>query len=206
MKAAKILLSALILIVGVFALMPVRQPPDQILTGLVVALAAVSLALQLIEGPCSSAVSAKPDAVEAAKPVTAAPAPRAEAEVISLLAALQEKGRFVDFLMDNITAYDDRQVGAAARVVHQGCREVVDNHFSLEPVDTSGEGSTITVPENFAAGEYRLTGNLSGSAPFRGILTHQGWKTASVKLPRLLDESTEAGRLPVIAPAEVEVK
>src|SRR5690242_15152763 len=60
---------------------------------------------------------------------TAAPSPlpvpaasnQAEAEIVSLVAILQDRGRLVDFLMEDITSYDDAQVGAAARVVHEGC-------------------------------------------------------------------------------------
>ena len=45
---------------------------------------------------------------------------------------LQEKGRLVDFLMDDINAYSDAQVGAAARVVHAGCRGVLQDHFAIK--------------------------------------------------------------------------
>src|SRR5664279_3261956 len=54
-------------------------------------------------------------AVAPAEPVKAAPMPvaanQAEAEVVSFLATLQEKGRLVDFLMDDIAVYSDAQVG-----------------------------------------------------------------------------------------------
>ena len=126
--------------------------------------------------------------------------------MVSLLAALQEKGRLVDFLMDDITAFEDAQVGAAARVVHQGCRAVLDEHFDIQAVEDTAEGASVTVPKDHAADEYRLTGNLSGEAPFSGTLVHKGWKTASVKLPRLIEVADDDERLPAIAPAEVDVK
>jgi hypothetical protein len=57
----------------------------------------------------------KPQA-EPARTAPSAPAVAcADAEIVSFLAMLQEKGRLVDFLMDNINAYNDAQVGAAAR-------------------------------------------------------------------------------------------
>ena len=117
---------------------------------------------------------------------------------------LQEKGRLVDFLMDDINAYGDAQVGAAARVVHAGCKGVLQDHFSIAPVRTEPEGSTVQVPAGYSADEYRLVGKIAGSAPFSGVLVHRGWKTDSVKLPQLLRGA--ADRLPAIAPAEVEVK
>jgi len=45
---------------------------------------------------------------------------------------------------------------------------------------------------------------MSGAGPFSGTLVHRGWKTGSLKLPRLV--RVNAGRLPTIAPAEIELK
>ena len=132
------------------------------------------------------------------------PANRADAEIVHFLAMLQEKGRLVDFLMDDINAYSDAQVGAAARVVHAGCKGVLQEHFKINPVRTEQEGSTVQVPDGYSADEYRLVGRIAGSAPFSGVLVHRGWKTDMVKLPQLLRGASE--QLPAIAPAEVEVK
>jgi hypothetical protein len=142
---------------------------------------------------------------EAARPApAAAPATQAEAEIVSFLALLQEKGRLVDFLMDDINAYDDAQVGAAARVVHAGCKAALQEHFQIRPVRPESEGATVQVAPGYAADEYRLLGRISGQAPFSGVLVHRGWKTDLVKLPRIL--SSSADRLPTIAPAEVELR
>ena len=139
-------------------------------------------------------------------PVTVAPpssaANQAEGEIAAFLALLQEKGRLVDFLMEDVTTYDDAQVGAAARVIHQGCKEVLAEHFSITPVSVAEEGSPVTVPAGYAADEYRLIGKISGNPPFNGKLIHKGWRTDYVKLPRIAKSS----RLPTIAPAEVELR
>jgi len=129
---------------------------------------------------------------------------RANAEVVHFLSMLQGKGRLVDFLMDDINAYSDTQVGAAARVIHAGCKGVLQEHFMISPVRTEPEGSTVQVPAGYSADEYRLIGRIAGAAPFSGVLVHRGWKTDMVKLPQLLRSVSD--RLPVIAPAEVEVK
>jgi hypothetical protein len=138
-------------------------------------------------------------------PVTVAPPPpaagQAEGEIAAFLALLQEKGRLVDFLMEDVTTYDDAQVGAAARVIHQGCKEVLAEHFSITPVSGAEEGSRVTVPAGYAADEYRLIGKISGNPPFSGKLIHKGWRTEYVKLPR----TVKSDRLPTIAPAEVEL-
>ena len=143
-------------------------------------------------------------AAEAVSPAAAPPiAKQADAEVVNFLSLLQEKGRLVDFLMDDIVGYSDAQVGAAGRVLHEGCKAVLLEHFGIRSIREEGEGSKITVPRGYAADEYRLVGRISGEAPFTGTLIHHGWKTEWVKLPRLIGAS--ANRLPAIAPAEVEL-
>ena len=129
---------------------------------------------------------------------------QAEAEIVSFLAMLQERGRLVDFRMDDITAYGDAQVGAAARVVHNGCKAALREHFKIGPIREESEGSSVTVTAGFAADEYRFVGKISGEPPFSGTLVHCGWKTQSVKLPRVI--AVGGNRLPTIAPAEVELK
>src|SRR5271165_2926678 len=95
------------------------------------ALAVVALATFVAAIVLLSAILARPKAEArrpAAETVRAAPAlptaNQSNAEVVNFLAILQEKGRLVDFLMDDIKGYNDAQVGAAARVLHEGCRTV----------------------------------------------------------------------------------
>src|SRR3984893_13824662 len=148
---------------------------------------------------------AKINSTEAANPLpVAAASNQAEAEIVSFLATLQERGRLVDFLMEDITTYDDAQVGAAARVVHGGCKAVLQEHLAIRPLREESEGSAVTVALGYAADEYRFIGKISGAGPFSGTLVHRGWKTESVKLPRLV--RVNAGRMPTIAPAEIELK
>jgi hypothetical protein len=147
----------------------------------------------------------EPSKADAAEPMRVpAAGDQAEAEIISFLAILQERGRLVDFLMEDITTYDDAQVGAAARVVHEGCRAALHEHFKVRTVREENEGASVTIPAGYAADEYRMIGNIRGAGPFSGTLVHRGWKTEWVKLPRIL--RVNADRLPTIAPAEVELK
>ena len=178
-------------------------------------LALLVLVLSLVGGGTKSGTAPEPApepapaaAVEPPPPpaVVQPPTPaadQAEAGVVAFFALLQEKGRLVDFLMEDLTPYDDAQVGAAARVVHQGCRQVLQESFNITPIAEAEEGSQVTVPAGYAADEYRIVGKLSGDPPFTGKLVHKGWKTDFIKLPRLVNAGSE--RLPAIAPAEVEV-
>jgi hypothetical protein len=137
-------------------------------------------------------------------PVTEPSESKADADVVNLLSIFQEKGRLVDFLMDDIAGYSDAQVGAAGRVLHEGCRAALLEHFGIRPIREEGEGSKVTVPPQYAPDDYRLVGRISGEPPFTGTLVHHGWRAEWVKLPRLV--TTSADRLPAIAPAEVEVR
>jgi hypothetical protein len=147
----------------------------------------------------------EPSKADTAKPMPVPEAAnQAEAEIVSFLALLQERGRLVDFLMEDITTYDDPQVGTAARVVHQGCRAALHEHFQIRSIRQENEGSSVTIPVGYAVDEYRLIGNIRGAGPFSGTLVHRGWKTEWVKLPRIV--RVDPDRLPAIAPAEVELK
>lgn len=136
-------------------------------------------------------------------PATALPVNHSDADVVNFLSILQERGRLVDFLMDDIAGYSDAQVGAAGRVLHEGCRGVLMEHVGIRPIREEGEGSRVTIPVRHAPDDYRLVGRIVGEAPFTGTLIHHGWRVEWVKLPRLVRPS--ADRLPTIAPAEVEI-
>ena len=120
---------------------------------------------------------------------------------LQLLGLLQREARFVDFVQEEVAAYSDADIGAAARVVHEGCRKVLREHFSIEPVRSEPEGSRITLAEGFDAAALRLTGKVVGKPPFTGSLGHRGWRVTDTRLPKLA-EGHDAG---VIAQAEVEL-
>ena len=130
------------------------------------------------------------------------PAPR-RSEAVSLLAVLQREGRLVDFLKEPIAGYSDAQIGAAVRGVHKDCAAALDRMFALEPLRMENEGAPISVPAGFDSAQFRLVGNVTGSGPFRGELTHGGWKAAKCELPEWTGREESAL---VVAPAEVEIK
>jgi hypothetical protein len=120
---------------------------------------------------------------------------------LQLLGLLQQEGRFIDFLQEDVGAYSDAEVGAAARVVHEGCKKTLHQHFTIEAVRTEEEGARVTLPEGFDSSAVRLTGNLVGQAPFTGSLTHKGWRITEMRLPQV----ATGHDLTVLAPAEVEL-
>ena len=120
---------------------------------------------------------------------------------LQLLGLLQRDARFIDFVQEDIGAYSDADIGAAARVVHEGCRKVLDEHFAIAPVRSEAEGSRVTLAAGFDAAAVRVTGNVVGQAPFVGTLSHRGWRVTDTRLPAL----AEGHDASVIAQAEVEL-
>ncbi|TVT58685.1 MAG: DUF2760 domain-containing protein [Azoarcus sp. PHD] len=120
---------------------------------------------------------------------------------LQLLGLLQREARLVDFVEEDITAYSDADIGAAARLVHEGCRKTLREHFSLQPVRAENEGERITLAAGFDAAAIRLSGNVVGQPPFSGQLTHRGWRVSDTRLPSLSDSHDAS----IIAPAEVEL-
>lgn len=153
-------------------------------------------------GPAPAALPKPVEVVAKApeKPV-ALPPEREHASALALLSMLQREGRLVDFLQENVAAYPDADVGAAARIVHEGCRKVVKQYLSLEPVLPQSEGDRVSVPDGFDANRIRLTGNVAGQPPFNGALKHHGWVTTEVRFPTV----SPALDPRVLAPAEVEL-
>lgn len=133
------------------------------------------------------------------EPRRAEPPPTGAA--LQLLALFQREGRLVDFLEQEIAAFSDADIGAVARVVHEGCRKALRSHAELSPVRDEEEGAKVTLEAGFNPAEVKLSGNLQGSAPYQGVLRHRGWRASKLTLPVPV-KGHDAG---VIAPAEVEL-
>lgn len=145
------------------------------------------------------AYAAKVDDLDAPPPP---PKPvKPSGEPLRLLALLQREGRLLDFLLEDISAYANDQVGAAVRDIHQKCKKAIQDHLDLEPVLSQAEGATVDVPAGFDPSAIRLTGNVTGEPPFRGALQHHGWRVANIKLAKPPEGQDEF----VLHPAEVEL-
>lgn len=132
----------------------------------------------------------------------AAPTPeRVHASGLLVLSALQREGRLIDFLQQDVAGFSDEEVGAAGRVIHSGCSKVLRQYFDFEPAVPGLEGTPMSVPAGFDAQRIRLTGNVTGQPPFKGILRHHGWVAKEVRLPEVSPSLDPK----VVAPAEVEL-
>jgi hypothetical protein len=142
-----------------------------------------------------------PGPVPRAAEVEVEPAPEAFDRAVQMLALLQRDGRLIDFLTENISGYPDAQLGAAARTIHETCRQVLDHYLKMEPILNSEEDQPVTVQAGFDPAAIKLIGNVVGQPPVRGLLRHKGWRVKEVNLPPL---PRGDGRM-VVAPAEVEL-
>lgn len=127
--------------------------------------------------------------------------PKLSGEPLRLLTLLQREGRLLDFLLEDISGAPDDLVGAGVRDIHKKAQATLKEHLALEPVLPGQEDQTVEVPAGFDPSAITLTGNVTGSPPFRGVLKHHGWRVKSYKLPAPPPGVDEL----VVAPAEVEL-
>ena len=143
---------------------------------------------------------AKPAPVKASSP---APPPKPQFSpsdgAVQMLGILQRDARLIDFLMEDIAAYSDEQVGAAVRDIHTQARQSLERYLKLATVIDAVE-ETVVNTSGLDSASYKLIGNVppSGKAG-SGVLRHKGWKAEKVDLPA-------AKPTAVLAPAELEIE
>ncbi|WDI42278.1 DUF2760 domain-containing protein [Bremerella sp. P1] len=123
-------------------------------------------------------------------------------DALVLLATLQREARFLDLFQEDLSEYDDAQIGAAVRDVQRDTKATLNRLFAISPVRGEEEGGRIDLPESFDASEIRLVGNVQNEKPSAGTLVHRGWKATKCDVPKFNGTLEQAQ---VLNPAEVEV-
>ena len=144
---------------------------------------------------------AKPEKSAAPPPPVFKPADGA----LQILGILQRDSRIVDFLMEDITSYEDEQIGAAVRSMQTSARDALVRYVSLAPVIDGVEGTFTKAPASNVSsseGAVKFLGNVPATGASGGTLRHRGWRASSVNLPPLNPKQDNA----IIAPAEIEVE
>lgn len=159
------------------------------------------IAPEVVKTPAPEAQAPAPTLPPESTP--ARPAEESADRAVQMLALLQRDGRLIDFFSEDITPYQDAQVGAAVRELHANCRKSLEQYVKLEPILAGEEDRPVTVDAGFDPASVKLVGNVTGQPPLRGLLRHRGWRATEVKLPPLAPQ--ESGRA-VVAPAEVEIQ
>ena len=144
--------------------------------------------------------------VKAAPVPVVAPEPKVNVSdgALQLLGILQRDARLVDFLMEDISAYADEQVGAAVRTLHADSRATLERHVSLVPVIDAVEGTYQKLDPSKAPDSKRikLIGNVPASGKVAGgTLRHRGWRVQKIDLPSIGKQDVT-----ILAPAELEIE
>jgi hypothetical protein len=134
------------------------------------------------------------------EPATVACSSYDEASVNYVLSLLQRRARLVDFAQQDIVSFDDEDVGAAARVVHEGLGQALQELGAIEPAVHGEEGQPYEVQADYDPRCLKLSGESLPEPPCRGILRHAGWRMRLAQLPSPLPEHDPT----VLAQAEVE--
>ncbi len=120
---------------------------------------------------------------------------------LQMLTVLQREGRLIDFFAEDLSIYEDDQIGAAVRSIQENCKNSLKKYLNPKAVIEQNEGDPITVPDGFDPNAIKLTGNVIGEPPFHGTLRHKGWRASRLELPTLSAVKDPS----IIAPAEVEI-
>jgi hypothetical protein len=135
-------------------------------------------------------------------PLSAENSAEARAQVLSFLGLLQEKGRLIDYAMEDIGSFSDQEVGAVGRLVHKGVREVLQSFFEIVPVRSEVEEALISINETDSPKTYRILGAAPKNFPFQGKVLHRGWKTNKFTPPKRLAWDDDISQK-IITPAEI---
>jgi hypothetical protein len=127
--------------------------------------------------------------------------PKSSDGALQMLSILQRDARLIDFIMEDIAAYSDDQVGAAVRGLHDQARESIARYVKLEPVIDGVEG-TFTRPPTSDPAAVKFIGNVPAGTPTGGLLRHKGWRAGKLSLPAINPKQDAA----IIAPAEIEIE
>ena len=121
---------------------------------------------------------------------------------LRLLSFMQQSGRLIDFVKEDLTEYSDADIGASIRPIHKELAKLLEEMVTIRPVIEELEGASITIPVGFDGQKIKVVGKVKGQPPYTGTVLHQGWKAHKRSLPKAVGEAN----LEIIAPAEVEVK
>ncbi len=121
---------------------------------------------------------------------------------LRLLSYLQHAGRLVDFLKEDISEFQDAQVGAAVKKIHEACSASLEELVAIRPCLSGQEGEQITIAKGYDPSAIKVVGKVKGEPPYQGTIMHRGWKAQKRSLPKGQGDHIKD----IIYPAEVEVR
>jgi hypothetical protein len=183
------------------------QSSTETIAGLRGALAEAEARLKQAESTAALAAEAVVNTSEDSSQDQEEAVPPDYSQLVSFLAVLQGEGRLVDFLMQDITGYDDQRVAAVARFVQGGSQRALNRYLKISSVYTGSEGDPISLPSGFDSVSFRVAGQVSSKPPYQGKVLHRGWRIDQVELPKASSpDQGVGGESPlIITPVEVEI-
>jgi Domain of unknown function (DUF2760) len=160
----------------------------------------------LLANPSASVPASPPPAAPVPTPVEKRgpiipTTPKPTGEPLQLLAILQAESKLIDFLLEDISAASDSQVGVGVREVHKLAQAALKKHLTIEPILPGEYEDRVIVPMGFNPSAIQVVGNVTGEPPFNGKLAYNGLRVKEIKLP-----TRPEGQDPMILmPAEVEM-
>lgn len=202
--AGALILTLLALVMSLSRRKTTAEPQVKVVEKIVQAEPIIQVVEKIVEVPVERIVEVEKIVEKIVQTPAPAPVVLKEASpdaALQLLYLLQNDARFIDFIKEDMSAHSDEDVGMVARVIHEGCNKVLNEHFSFSPIAKENEGDKITLIEGYDAAKVRVTGNIVGNPPFTGTIIHKGWQVTDVRLP----STVQGYNANVIAPAEVEL-
>lgn len=120
---------------------------------------------------------------------------------LRLLSLMQQSGRLIDFLKEDISPYSDAQIGAAVRKIHAECGKSLEELVTIRPVMDQKEGEQVTLQPGYDPSAFKVVGKVKGEPPYSGKLVHKGWKAHKQTLPKQVGETSTD----ILCPAEIEI-
>ena len=120
---------------------------------------------------------------------------------LRLLALLQQEGRLVDFLEEDIEPYNDAQVGAAVRAIHAGCRKALHERMRIERIYGEEDGASVEVAVRLRS----RRGAPHRQRPRRSRPSAASSSTAAGAPSEVTLPKTAGVDAAILAPAEVEI-
>ena len=98
---------------------------------------------------------------------------------LQLLGLLQRDARLVDFLEEDIAPHGDADIGAAARIVHEGCRRVLREHSASSRCapKTKAAASPSMQASMLRRSASPATSSASRHSPEASAIAVGGWST-----------------------------
>ena len=131
-----------------------------------------------------------------------APDDKPSGERLHVLTVLQRESRLIDFLLEDLSGFDDSQIADAVRDIQPKSQATLKKYLEIAPVIDAEEDARVDVPKGFDPSAIQVTGEFEGDPPYKCTLCHPCWIVKEIKLATPPEGQDDF----VLQPAEVEIQ